>query len=154
MSWQAYVDSSLMAGGALSQACMIGRQDAQVWGQTPGFGPKTYDASIVQEDGSEKTENVNEAKDLPIYANTHKKTGHGFRINGVKYTTVRTYENNEFGDFVVYGAKGTQSGVCMVVTKQCIIIGVWDKKVNPNHIAATCNSTCENLGKYLMGMNY
>lgn len=38
MSWQAYVDSSLMAGGALSQACMIGRQDAQVWGQTPDFG--------------------------------------------------------------------------------------------------------------------
>ena len=159
--------------------------------------PSSYSAVIAQEDGSEKTETVNEATDLPIFANTKTKTSHGFRIGGVKYTVVRTYEANEFGDFIVYGANGvrqrpwcglacmlpllisdvcpvvtasshacfclsqlrcasrqTQSGVCMVVTKQCIILGVWDKKKNANHIAATCNSTCENLGKYLMGMNY
>jgi len=71
--------------------------------------PKQYEAQITQEDGSEVTKTVNEAADLPVYANTQQKTPNGFRINGVKYTTVRTYKNNEFGDFVVYGAKGVRS---------------------------------------------
>jgi hypothetical protein len=51
-------------------------------------------------------------------------------------------------------AAQSQSGLCLAVTNQCIIIGVWDKKVNANQIAANCNSTVENLGKYLMDMKY
>jgi hypothetical protein len=78
--------------------------------------PKAYKATVSVEaaDGSvnDVEQEVNEAADLVALAATGKKAAAGLRINGEKYTVVRTYtaggEKKDFGDLIVYGAKGVR----------------------------------------------
>jgi hypothetical protein len=128
-----------MAGGALSSACLIGRDNAQIWGQTPGFGPKIYNASVSVEDASgnisEVQQQVNEAVDLVNYVKTKKKSAAGFRINGVKYTTVRTFQENEYGFFTVYGAKGVSVSIAdFVFCQGNNKVKVWKNDVSINFL--------------------
>ena len=37
MSWQAYIDTQLVASGAIHQAAMLGLADGSVWASTPDF---------------------------------------------------------------------------------------------------------------------
>ena len=162
MSWQQYVDASLMGQGTLSQACIIDRTNASVWAQTPGFHLTAYKADITQEDGTSLSKDVNEGADIIDWINkkdlasskSGPPSGNGFRVNGIKYITSRyfpkpgTTENP--GALTVYGAKGQTKGICMSVCNKCIVIGKWDKTVNPAHAASDANTTVTALAKFLV----
>lgn len=154
MSWQQYVDTQLVATRAIAEACLLGKADAAVWGMTPNFQPRGYKAKVLQADGVTETDtDINEAADLVGFANTGTKSANGFRVNGKKYTVLRTFRDNEYGKLVVYG-KGKACGICLVATARAIIIGTWDQQKDANHNAANCNTACENLGKYLLSVGY
>ena len=60
MSWQAYVDTQLVATGHVAEACMLGATDGAVWGMTPEFQPRYYEADTSDDQGNPTKITVNE----------------------------------------------------------------------------------------------
>ena len=52
MSWQAYVDTQLVATGHVQDACMLGAADGAVWGMTSEFQPRYYEADTSDDQGN------------------------------------------------------------------------------------------------------
>ena len=115
MSWQAFVDTQLVASNHVTKAAIIGNVDGQVWASTPDFfvslsiftflfrpcpafkesllsvepQPRGYPATIAKDDGSEVEETVNEAAILVQIMQTGKNHPQGLRMNGDKYQFIR-----------------------------------------------------------------
>ena len=118
--------------------------------------PRGYQATVAQEDGSEATVMVNEQTDMVSVGATLKKPAAGLRINGQKYMIVRTLPNGvdpEGGrDFKTIYAKKGKDGLCLCVSKQCIIVGTYSGDAGQQ--ACDCNTAVENLAKYLISVGY
>lgn len=143
MSWQAYVDTQLIATGQVKQAALLSCEDASVWASTPDFMPRTYDAPITLEDGSDSTAAVNEAEVLVKLMNTGEAGLLGLRVNGEKYQILRTYHEPAV---TVYGKK-KRGGICITRTNMVLVVGVYDE--NENQTSGGCNLAVEKLGDYL-----
>lgn len=46
----------------------------------------------------------------------------------------------------LYGRRGADSGVCIVKTKKCLLIGVYSAGIQPGN----CNAVMERMADYLM----
>lgn len=62
--WQAFVDTQLLAKKRCFQACILCAKDGVPWAFSNDFMPRMYKSEIMQEDGTEKEELVNEAVNL------------------------------------------------------------------------------------------
>eukprot|EP00518_Triparma_eleuthera_P003906 CAMPEP_0182462044 /NCGR_PEP_ID=MMETSP1319-20130603/6441_1 /TAXON_ID=172717 /ORGANISM="Bolidomonas pacifica, Strain RCC208" /LENGTH=152 /DNA_ID=CAMNT_0024661417 /DNA_START=43 /DNA_END=501 /DNA_ORIENTATION=- len=148
MSWQAYVDTQLIATGAVSEALMASAADGSLWAGTPEFLLRAYNTPVTQEDGSEVGTDVNEATDLVSFMTTGVKPAAGFRVNGTKYMVLRSgAEVAEGISFAVYG-KHAKTGLCAVKTAQCIIVGTYNE--DNGQTGGACNTAVENLARYLI----
>ena len=118
--------------------------------------PRGYQAAVTQEDGTEATVLVNEQTDMVSVGQTLKKPAAGLRINGQKYMIVRSFQQGvdpENGrDFKTLYAKKGKDGLCLCVSKQCIIVGTYSG--DAGHTAHGCNTAVENLCKYLISVGY
>lgn len=152
-SWQQYVDSQLLATGGVDQAFMVGKEDSCVWAHSDEFLPRLYEGVVTQDDGTEAKQTINEAVILAKIAQTLRKPAEGLRINGIKYMPVRTYPNGsaEDGLGTIY-FKRPKGGGCLVVTNQCLIVGIFDE--SKGQTAAACNFAVEALGRYLHESGY
>ena len=68
--------------------------------------------------------------------------GSGLKIEGVKFTFLRGD-----GERSLYGKKGSDAGCCIVKTKQCVIVAVYEGGIQ----AGQCNTVVEKLADYLIG---
>eukprot|EP01133_Synstelium_polycarpum_P007034 gene7034-8178_t len=118
MSWQAYVDDQLLAGG-LCQGAILGLKGG-VWATSKGL-------------------TIQPAEVTAICANigTPKFSETGITAGGVKYLCIKAEDSS------AYGKKGA-GGIILVKTTQAIVVGVYDDKLQPG-AAATC---VEKLGMY------
>ena len=65
----------------------------------------------------------------------------GIKVAGQNYIFLRSEEGRS-----IYGRKGANAGVCIVKSKQAILIGVYGSGIQPGN----CNAVIEKLADYLI----
>ncbi|GAM24410.1 hypothetical protein SAMD00019534_075850 [Acytostelium subglobosum LB1] len=125
MSWQSYVDTSLVGAGFVN-ALILGT-DGSTWATSKGFALKA---------GEEKTIVAN-------FTSPDKFTANGIIVAGVKYLALKTDTRS------VYGKQGT-GGIVLVKTGKCVLIAVYNDKLTPGAAA----NIVEKLGDYLIDAGY
>ncbi|KZF21216.1 profilin [Xylona heveae TC161] len=127
MSWQAYVDTSLLQSGNVDKAAIYKVDGSQVWAASAGF-------SVAP---AEMTEVVNAYKDSSqVFAN-------GLHVAGERYVVIKADDRS------LYGKKGKE-GLVIVKTKQTLLFTHYPEGVNPGSAA----NTVEVLADYLIGVGY
>ncbi|KAI1399115.1 profilin [Hypoxylon fuscum] len=131
MSWQAYVDSSLVGSGHIDKAAIISVAGDSVWASSSGFTVKP-----------------DEMKNLvAILTGTGdavaKAQADGVHVGGERYVVFRILDRS------VYGRQG-RTGICVVKTKQAIIIGHYGEA----QVVGNSTQTVEALADYLIKVGY
>ncbi|KAI9731079.1 MAG: profilin, required for normal timing of actin polymerization in response to thermal stress [Claussenomyces sp. TS43310] len=130
MSWQAYVDSSLVGTGHLDKAAIVSAAGDSVWATSSGF---TVSPSEMQ----------NVVKALGGGSAQDTLWTEGLHIAGEKYVV------NKAEDRSIYGRKGRE-GIIISKTTQAILIAHYGE----NAIAGNAASTVESLADYLIKLGY
>lgn len=128
MSWQPYVDNSLVGSGKITSGAILGH-DGSVWAASP---------SIAQKLTGEETKRL-----VTAFANPSIVRQEGFKIAGVKYIVILS------NDREIYGKSGA-AGICCVKTKQAVVVGLYDE----NTVSGEAAKIVGSLGDYLIGVNY
>ena len=151
MSWQAYVDTQLVATGHVENACMLGAGDGSVWGMTGDFQPRYYEADTEDENGNPIKITVNEMEDLLACFQSYfaAAPANDLRVNGSKYMWLGTGEEQDIQ--FVRAQKGS-TGLCMAASQTCIVIATADK--NKGQVFTSTVSAVINLTKYLNDNGY
>jgi len=130
MSWQAYVDTSLVGTGDVDKAAIFNSEGTSVWATSKGF----------QISPAEMQEVVGSYKDT---APQKKVQANGLHIAGEKYIVIKADDRS------LYGKKGRE-GIVIVKTKQALLIAHYPETVQPGQAA----TTVEKLGDYLISVGY
>ncbi|MCJ1350891.1 MAG: profilin, required for normal timing of actin polymerization in response to thermal stress [Icmadophila ericetorum] len=127
MSWQAYVDTSLVGTGSVDQAAIFSVSGDSQWAVSKNFSVTADEVKKI----------VAAFKDnAPI----HEK---GLHVAGQKYFVIKADERS------LYGKQGKE-GVVIVKTKQSILVTHYPETVQPG----TAAKTVEQLADYLIGVGY
>ncbi|KAK1778616.1 profilin [Copromyces sp. CBS 386.78] len=133
MSWQAYVDTSLVGTGHLDKGAIISAAGDSTWAATPGFtlSPEEmkFIAAVVAENG--KGPNVD------------KVFAEGIHVGGQRYVAFNIEGRH------VYGRQG-KTGVIIVKTTQAILVAHYGE----NHTAGNSTQAVEALADYLIKSGY
>ncbi|KAK4193875.1 profilin [Podospora australis] len=135
MSWQAYVDSSLVGSGHIDKAAIVSAAGDSTWAATPGFSV-----------GADEIKNIiallNES-DKVQGATAVKAFSEGIHVTGERYVATRIEDNH------IYGRHG-KTGIVIRKTKQAILIGHYGENVQ----VGNATQTVEALGDYLTNLGY
>ncbi|KAI9836115.1 MAG: hypothetical protein M1819_001731 [Sarea resinae] len=134
MSWQAYIDQSLVGTGNVDKAAIYDSTGKSVWATSSNF-------SISP---AEMDEVVSAFKDKGDENGIKQVQSTGLHVAGEKYIVLLAEEDKR-----IIGKKGKE-GVVIVKTTQTIIITHYPETVQPG--AAT--NTVEQLGEYLVSVGY
>lgn len=127
MSWQAYVDTSLIGTGDVDQAAIFNSEGTSVWATSASFNVTPQ-----------------ELKDIVAgFKDAEKVQSSGVHVAGVKYMTIKADDSS------IYGKKGRE-GVIIRKTKQALLVVHYPATVQPG----TATNTVEKLGDYLIGVGY
>lgn len=130
MSWQAYIDSSLIGTGFVAQAAIHGL-DGNPWAFSPGFNVTPAEAQkLIQ--GFASAEG--------LYS--------GFHLGGEKFMFLRGT------DAEIHGKKGGEEGVTITKSGTAIIIATYNISKGPTQTAGNCSKTASKLAEYLISVNY
>ncbi|KAF3480916.1 profilin-A [Arthroderma uncinatum] len=132
MSWQAYVDSSLVGSGNIDKAAIFDDQGTSPWATSAGFQVNPEEMKFIV--ASFKPTKPGDIKEIQ---------SKGFHLGGDKYVTLKSDDSR------VYGKLG-KTGVIIVKTKKALLIAHYPENVQPG--AAT--NTVEALAEYLIGVGY
>lgn len=130
MSWQAYIDTSLLGTGNLDRAAIFNTQGTSVWASSHGF-------TVSPAEIKEVVASYSDTSDVK------KIQSGGFRIAGEKYMTIKADEKS------VYGKKGKE-GIVIVKTQQAILVAHYPETIQPGQ----ATNTVEQLGDYLTSVGY
>jgi profilin len=129
MSWQAYVDTSLVGSGNIDKALICDVDGTTNWAASPGFTLSDEERAAIAKSFNDKSE-------------PKKVISEGVKINGVKYMTIEASEDG-------FKAKKGKEGVVAFKTGQAVIIAHHDENVQtPNAF-----NTVVELGDYLKKHN-
>lgn len=170
MTWQGYIDQSLLGSGNVTQAamyslngdCLATSPDFQVRHVIFTYPSRQIGTTIlicfgVQLSATEVQEIVNGFDDSsPLYSK-------GMSVNGVNYAVIYATDRSIYGRKVkcmtlrekksktlTWVAVQKASGVCLVKTKQCLLVGVYTEGIQNGD----CVKTVEKLADYLISVNY
>nr|POE89757.1 profilin-2 [Quercus suber] len=132
MSWQAYVDTSLVGTGNLDRAAIFNTDGNSVWATSAGF---TVSPAEMQEV-------VNAYKDKGSDGVKQVQSS-GLHIAGERFVVLKADDRS------IYGKKGRE-GVVIVKTTQAILVTHYPESVQPGAAA----NTVEQLGDYLIKVGY
>jgi len=149
MAWQPYVNE-MMKNGSLVHAAIVGHNGA-VWAQSQGFSLSKHSYEQLQEDGSKKMQNVDEAQlVLEPFADGMMKSGSGLWIMKKNYMVL----THNPGTNSCYIASGSSNVGCMVKTNQCILIGLCTVGSTPTATKGNANKDVEELAEKLKAVGY
>lgn len=123
--WQAYIDDALMRTGQIAEAAIYG-VDGVKWAASKGLTVSTLEISRLV---------------ACLTGDSAAVMKGGVRIGGQNYIFLRSEEGRS-----IYGRKGANAGVCIVKTKQAILIGLYGSGIQPGN----CNAVIEKLADYLI----
>jgi len=130
MSWQAYVDQSLVGTGNVDRAAIFDTKGESVWAASPGF-------TVAPAEIKEVIEAYNDKADVK------KCQSNGLHIAGERYVVLKADDRS------LYGKKGRE-GIVIVKTTQAILVTHYPESVQPGAAA----NTVEQLGDYLVSVGY
>ncbi|KAF1348831.1 profilin [Delphinella strobiligena] len=130
MSWQAYVDQSLVGTGNLDKAAIFNSEGNSVWATSAGFTVSP----------AEMKEIVTAYQDK---ADVKQVQSTGLHVAGDRYVVIKADDRS------LYGKKGKE-GIVVVKTTQAILVTHYPEVVQPG-VAA---NTVEQLGDYLISVGY
>ncbi|KAL8755549.1 MAG: hypothetical protein Q9199_003566 [Rusavskia elegans] len=130
MSWQQYVDTSLVGTGNVDKAAIFNSEGTSVWASSPGFTVAPAEIKAVVASFADKED-------------VKKVQGQGFHIATEKFITIKSDERS------LYGKKGKE-GIVVVKTQQAILVAHYPESVQPGSAA----TTVEQLGDYLISVGY
>ncbi|CAK1359844.1 hypothetical protein CBER1_08906 [Cercospora berteroae] len=133
MSWQAYVDTSLVATGNVDRAAIFNSEGNSVWATSAGFTVKPEEMQAV----------VAAYKDKGDEQGVKKVQSEGLHIAGERFVVIKADDRS------IYGKKGRE-GVVLVKTTQAILVTHYPETVQPGSAA----NTVEQLGDYLIKVGY
>ncbi|CAG8958462.1 hypothetical protein HYALB_00001405 [Hymenoscyphus albidus] len=128
MSWQAYIDSSLIGSGHVDKGAIISAAGDSVWATSPDFTVSPEEMKEVVAGLSGKTDN--------LYAN-------GLHIAGQRYVLTKAEDRS------LYARKGRE-GVVIVKSTQAILVAHYGEAM----IAGNAATTVEQLADYLISTGY
>ncbi|PHH64827.1 hypothetical protein CDD81_3893 [Ophiocordyceps australis] len=131
MSWQAYVDTSLVGSGHVDKAALISAAGDSSWAASSDFQLKPEEMKIISAIVSGDTA----AKD--------KAFADGLYVAGERFVMARAEDRS------IYARSG-RCGVAIAKTKQAIIVAHHGEA----HVAGNTTSTAENLADYLIKQGY
>ncbi|MCJ1449876.1 profilin, required for normal timing of actin polymerization in response to thermal stress [Mycoblastus sanguinarius] len=130
MSWQAYVDTSLVGTRNVDKAAIFNSEGTSAWASSTGFHISPAEIKEIISSYSDSSE-------------VKKIQSGGFKIAGEKYMTIKADDKS------VYGKKGKE-GVVIVKTQQAILVTHYPESVQPG----VATNTVEQLGDYLISVGY
>jgi len=128
MSWQAYVDSNLVASGHIDKGAIYSVKGDSVWAASAGFSVSPSEMQEVVAGLSGKPDK--------LYAE-------GLHVAGERYVLTKAEDRS------LYARKGRE-GVVIVKTTQAILIAHY----NEGMIAGNAATTVEQLADYLISTGY
>ncbi|KAI6783386.1 putative profilin [Emericellopsis cladophorae] len=131
MSWQAYIDSSLVGTGHVDKAALISAAGDSVWATSSGFDVKPDEMKTISAivGGDDK------AKDGAF--------AEGLFVGGERFVLARAEDRS------IYARSG-RTGVAIAKTKQAIIVAHHGEAA----VAGNASSVVEGLADYLIGQGY
>ncbi|KAF2766460.1 profilin [Teratosphaeria nubilosa] len=130
MSWQAYVDTSLVGTGNIDKAAIFNSEGNSVWATSAGFTVSP----------TETQEIVNAYKDK---GDVKQVQSTGLHVGGERFVVLKADDRS------IYGKKGRE-GVVIVKTTQALLVAHYPETVQPGAAA----NTVEQLADYLIGVGY
>lgn len=145
-TWQKYADY-IKGRGSIEHCIIISSEDGAQYATTsPDFYLRQYKAQIMQEDGNEKEEVVNEAANIVKYM-SGQTSSQGLRLNGQrKHQITRTLRDDDTGLPVVF-TKVPNGGACVANAGKVIIIATFSELLQ--HTGPDCNDTVLKMANYL-----
>jgi profilin len=131
MSWQGYVDTSLVASGHIDKGAIVSLAGDSVWAASSGWSLKPDELKIV----SKIVSGDESAKDNAF--------ADGLYLAGERFVLTRAEDRSIY-------ARAGREGVAIAKTKQAIIVGHHPETA----VAGNANSTVEGLADYLIGQGY
>ncbi|XP_077987950.1 profilin-1B-like [Glandiceps talaboti] len=129
MSWQSYVDSSLVGTNHIIRAAIHSLDNFAVWGTSANFNCTT-----------QEVENLVKA----FKGDPSALQAGGVKLGGAKFTYLRSDPES------IYAKRGGEEGACIIKTAKTVIIGIY-ATATP---AGTANKVVGSLGDYLKGQGY
>jgi len=126
MSWQAYVDNNLVGSKSITKAAIVGL-DGSRWATSKDLNCTPDEAKKL----------------VAAFKNADAIRSGGLIIGGQKYFALKADERS------VYGKQGP-AGVICVKTGKCVLIGVYDDKIQPGN----ASNVVEKLADYLIENGY
>jgi hypothetical protein len=145
--WKQYIEY-IKGRGNIDEVMIISSEDGSLWASSEpdNFILKQYKANIMQEDGTEKEELVNEATNILKFMKGEKPS-QGLRINGQKkHQVTRTFKDEQTGLQVIF-SKIPNGGACIANAGKCTLIGTFNE--TKNHSSPDCNETIQLMAMYL-----
>jgi profilin len=136
MSWQSYVDTSLVGSGHVLKGCIASIAGDSIWATSADFEVRPEELKVIATILKELDEGNTAAKD--------KAFADGVYVAGVRYVATRIEDRH------LYAAAKGKNGVCIVKSKQAIIISCYGE----NNVAGNATSTTEGLADYLIKQGY
>jgi len=130
MSWQAYVDTSLVGSGHLDKAAIFGALGDSVWAQTKGYSVSPAEIKKVVDA-------------LAGGSAAEKLWSDGLHVAGEKFVVTKVEDRS------IYGRKGRE-GIVICKTNQAILIAHYGENV----MAGNAATTVEKLADYLVNLKY
>ncbi|KIW08304.1 uncharacterized protein PV09_01222 [Verruconis gallopava] len=127
MSWQAYIDTSLVGSGNVDSAAIFSVNGKDSWAHSANF-------KISADEMAEL---------LKAFDDPNSAYANGLKINGEKYTVIQVLDN-------VLRTKKGKEGLVAAKTVQALIIAHHPESVLTN----ACSATVEQLAEYLKGVGY
>ncbi|KAI9818690.1 MAG: profilin, required for normal timing of actin polymerization in response to thermal stress [Thelocarpon impressellum] len=133
MSWQEYVDSSLVGSGNLDKAAIFNSEGTSVWASSAGFKVSPAEIKEVVTAYSDKGDE-NGVKAVQ---------SNGLHIAGERFVVLKADER------ALYGKKGKE-GIVIVKTNQAILLAHYPETVAPG----VATNVVEQLADYLISVGY
>jgi len=127
MSWQAYIDTSLVGSGDVDSAAIFSVNGKDNWAHSPNFTIKPEEMKVI----------------IDAYTDSGHVLAEGFKVNGVKYTVLKVEDNSLY-------AKQGKNGMIIVKTVQALLLAHHPDTV----VTSNCANTVEKLAEYLRSVGY
>lgn len=105
--WQPFINEMLLGRGNILDALICNKDDGTVYASSPGFTLQSYHMNIEQEDGTETSERVDEAKNLVMLMKGGARPSQGLRLNHMdkKFQIIKSGTDETTDTFIVFGKK-------------------------------------------------
>ncbi|KAF2795263.1 putative profilin II [Melanomma pulvis-pyrius CBS 109.77] len=134
MSWQAYVDQSLVGTGNIDKAIICGASDKAVWAASPGFSMPADELQVIIDSFTDSSSDPNHVK---------KVISQGVKVNGEKYMTIESTDS-------ALKAKKGKEGLIVIKTKQALLIAHHPAEIQ----TPPAFSSVSELADYLIKVGY